>query len=62
MFLYCISFSLLSYISELFELNEISAAMKAFHTGIRTLILLNIFESFVLIISTGIMLNMKGGV
>lgn len=60
--LYCISFSLLSYIAELFDLTEISSAMKVFYTGVRILILLSIFESFVLIISTGIMLNMKGGI
>ncbi len=58
--LYCISFSALSYIADILEMDEASGAFRVFYTGIRILILLSIFESFIMIISTGIMLNMKG--
>lgn len=61
-FVYCISFSFLSYIAEIFGCEEISGIFRAFCSGIRTLLLLSIFEVFLLIISTGIMLTMKGGV
>lgn len=60
--IYCISFSVLSYLAEIFECEEISGVFRAFSSGIRILLLLGIFEVFILIISTGIMLTMKGGV
>ena len=59
--LYCISFSVLSYISEMAQLNEISAVLNAFKTALRTVVLLNIFLLFILVVSTGIMITVKGG-
>ena len=59
--LYCVGFSALSYISEMAQLNEISSVFKAFQSALRTIILLNIFQLFLLIVSTGIMLTVKGG-
>ncbi len=57
---YCIVFSLVSYISDIADCDEISAILRAFSSGVRTVILLNILQVFVLIISTGIMLTVKG--
>jgi len=59
--IYCIGFTFLSYISEISELNEVSAVLKDFHSALRTVILLNVFQMFILIVSTGIMVAVKGG-
>ena len=59
---YCISFSALSYLAEVFDCIQISNIFRAFCSGLRFLLLLSVFEAFVLIISTGIMLTMKGGI
>ncbi len=61
-FFYCISYSALSYLSEVMGNDEISGVLRAFSSGIRILLLLSVLEIFILIISTGIMLNIKGAV
>ena len=59
--LYCIAFLTLSYTSEMMELKEISSVLKAFHSALRTVILLNIFQLFILLVSTAIMITARGG-
>ena len=59
--LYCLSFSVLSYISEMAQFNEISSVFKAFQSAVRTVILLNIFQLFIMLVSTAIMITIKGG-
>lgn len=59
--LYCLSLSVLSYISEMAQFNEISSVFKAFQSAIRTVILLNVFQLFIMLVSTGIMITLKGG-
>lgn len=59
--LYCLCLAALSYISEMAELNEISSVIRSFYSALRTVLLLNIFQLFVLIISTAIMITLKGG-
>ncbi len=58
---YCITFSLLSWISEMAELGEITSVLKAIQSVIRTMILLNILQMFILLVSTGILIAVKGG-
>lgn len=60
-FLYYISFSALSYISDICGCHEGSEILKAICCGMRILLLLVIFEMFLLVISTGIMLTFRGG-
>ncbi len=60
-FLYCISFSILSDVAQVLNCSNISLTLRIFHSGLRTLLLMNIFEIFILVISTGIMLTLKGG-
>ncbi len=57
---YCLSFSFISYICEIFELNSLSSAIRVFYAGLKFIVMLNVFEIFILIISTGIMLLVKG--
>lgn len=59
--LYCLSFTVLSYISDMAELNEVSSVIRSFYSALRTIILLNIFQLFILIVSTAIMISLKGG-
>lgn len=59
--IYYLSFSVLSHISESFSCKGVSDVLKCFASGIRTLLLLCVFQMFILIISTGIMLSFKGG-
>lgn len=61
-FFYCVSYSVLSYMSEVMGSDDISGVLRAFSSGIRVLLLLSVLEIFILIISTGIMLNIKGAV
>ena len=56
-----ISLNSLSFISELYDCPELSDALKAFACGIKIIGLLVIFEAFILIITTAIMLSVKGG-
>lgn len=57
---YCLSLSFLSYACEVFELDGISSAVKVFYSGLKFIVMMNVFEIFILIISTGIMLTVKG--
>ncbi len=59
--LFNISLNMLSFISELFECNELSNVLKAFACGIKITGLLVTLEAFVLVISTAVMLTVKGG-
>ncbi len=56
-----ITLNALSFISEMFDCFELSNILKAFSCGIKFIGLLLVFEVFVLIISTAIMLTLKGG-
>lgn len=56
-----ISFTLLSHIAESVSAGRCSDVLKCFACGIRMLLLVCIFEMFILIISTGILLSVKNG-
>ncbi len=57
--IYYFSLSLLSFTAEIFNMTDESHLLKAFATGMKFLLLLLIYEMFILIISTGLMLVMK---
>lgn len=57
--LYYISFSALSYISEITGCNRVSDLFKAICCAVRILLLFVVFEMFLLIISTGIILAFR---
>ncbi len=59
--IYYLTFNVLSGISDSFYCKGVSNILKCFASGIRTLLLLCVFQMFILIISTGIMLSFKGG-
>ena len=59
--IYYLSFSVLSNISDGFICKGTGNVLKGFASGIRILLLLCVFQMFVLVISTGIMLSFKGG-
>lgn len=59
--LYYIALSVLTFISDALDLNSVSNVLKCFSTGIRILLLLLVFQMFILIISTGIMVAYNGG-
>lgn len=59
--LYCFSFAVLSYLAEMAELSETISVLRAFQSALRTVILLNIFQFFILIVSTAILITVKGG-
>ena len=44
--LYCIAFSILSYICEMFECIQVSNILRTFYSAVRFLILINILEIF----------------
>ncbi len=56
-----ITLNILSFISELFDCYELSNALKGFACGIKIIGLLVVFEAFILIISTAVMLTLRGG-
>ena len=58
---YYISFNILSHIAETASASKCSEILKCFACGIRMLLLVCIFEMFILIISTGILLSVKNG-
>lgn len=58
----CVSFYSLSYLAEFFSAEQISSVFRIFYSGLRMLILFSIFQIFLLVISVGIMLTMKGGI
>lgn len=55
------SFSALGFISDMLDCRELSNAFKGFSCGIKIIGLLAVFEMFILIISTAIMLSFRGG-
>lgn len=58
---YYISFNLLSYLSDSLSVNRVGDVFRVFAGGIRILLLTCIFEVFILIITTGIVLSVKSG-
>ncbi len=59
--LYYFSFSALGFISETLDCKTLSNAFGGFSCGIKIIGLLAVFEMFVLIISTAVMLSFRGG-
>lgn len=59
--LYYFSFSTLSFVSETLDCKDLSNAFSGFSCGIKIIGLLAVFEMFVFIISTAVMLSLKGG-
>ncbi len=59
---YCIAFSFLSDVADSLNCGSISSTFKIFYSGLRILLLLSVFEIFILVISTGIMLSLRGGI
>lgn len=57
---YCLMLSFISYICEVLESDSISSAVRVFYCGLKYIVMLNVFEVFILIISVGIMLTVKG--
>ena len=60
--IYYFSFNALSYISDTLNLIKVSEVLRCVAGAIRFLLLLCVFEMFILIISTGILLSVKGTV
>lgn len=58
---YYASFCLLTYVAELISAKKAADILKCFSCGMRMLLLVCIFEMFIMIISTGIMLSLKSG-
>jgi stage III sporulation protein AE len=58
---YYASFSMLSYVAESVSANKAGDILKCFSCGMRILLLVCIFEMFIMIISTGVMLSVKSG-
>jgi stage III sporulation protein AE len=56
-----ISFSMLSYMAESFITSRTADILRLFAGGIRILLLLCLFEMFVIIITVGVMLSVRGG-
>lgn len=56
-----ISFSMLSYMAESFITSRAADILRLFAGGIRILLLLCLFEMFVIIITVGVMLSVRGG-
>lgn len=53
--------NLLSFICELTDFASLTSLFKVFACAVKILLLVTVFEMFVLIISTGVMLSLKGG-
>lgn len=60
--IYYISLSLLSNVSDMIGSKKLGETLRCFSCGVRILLLLCVFEMFILIISTGVMLTLKGTV
>lgn len=58
---YYVMFSMLSYVADAVLATKAGDVLKCFACGIRILLLLCVFEMFILIISTGILLSVKNG-
>lgn len=59
--IYYISFNLLGYLSESLSLGRAGDIFRVFSCGVRILLLLCIFEMFIMIITTGIVLSARNG-
>ncbi len=57
---YCLSLSVLSGIAEMLGLARGSETLRCFSSCVRILLLVSLFQLFILIVSTGIMLTLKG--
>ena len=58
---YYLMFNLLEYLSESLQISSVADIFRIFSSGMRILLLLCIFEMFIMIITTGIVLSVKGG-
>ena len=58
---YYIIFNLISYVADSLAVKRAADALKCFSSGMRILLLVCIFEMFIVIISTGILLSVKNG-
>ena len=58
---YYISFSILGYLADTVSATKTGDILRGFSCGIRILLLLTVFEMFILIVSTGILLSVKNG-
>lgn len=58
---YYIIFNLISYVADSLVVKRAADALKCFSSGMRILLLVCIFEMFIVIISTGILLSVKNG-
>ncbi len=58
--IYYFCFNTLSYVSDSISFTRAGETLRCFSCGVRILLLLLVFEMFILIISTGIMLSVKG--
>lgn len=59
--IYYLGFNLLGYTADILSAGKTGDIFRVFSCGIRVLLLLSVFEMFILIITTGIMLSVKGG-
>lgn len=57
----CASMNMLSFVSETLSCQRISSLFRCFACAVKVLLLLLVFEMFLLIISTGLVLSFKGG-
>lgn len=60
--IYYLSFTALGYLSDSFSGVRVGECLRGISCAVRILMLLCVFEMFILIISTGIMLSLKGAV
>ena len=61
LFLYFAAVSVLSFASQLLGQNEISSLFKGFSLALKILLLVSVYGLFIFVISTGLMLSVKGG-
>ena len=59
---YYLAFNLLSYTADILSAGRVGDVFRIFSCGIRILLLVSIFEMFILIITTGLVLSVKSGV
>ena len=57
--LFC-ALSILSFLSEMLSLLKVASLLKGFCVGIKFLLLLAVFEAFIMIISTALLISFKG--
>ena len=58
---YYVSLNMLSFVAEAVNTKRAGDILRCFSCGMRILMLVSIFEMFILIISTGILLSVKNG-